>query len=329
MNLRTELSVAASPWKLEVKDRVVTLGSCFAATMGTQLAEHKVSALINPFGTTYHPLAIDRLLNCALNRELPSSSGFVRRNDTWLHYDFHSSFSASGERQLADQLESQLKQVQEGLQNATVLILTYGTAFQYELADTGRPVANCHRMPASTFRRRLASVDEIVNSARNTLADLRTLNPQLRIILTVSPVRHVKDTLPLNSVSKSTLLLACHRLNEIEANVDYFPAYELIMDDLRDYRFYKDDLIHPTPFAEEYIWKKFCETYASADMLRFLEEWQSLRQALQHRPIRPQGKEHQEFLVRTIERLRNLRDKADVEKEIKILESQLLSHPVT
>lgn len=328
MNLRTELNLTPSSWKLEMKDRVVTLGSCFAASIGTQLADHKLPVVVNPFGTTYHPLAIDRLINCALAGELPASPGYVCRNQTWFHHDFHSSFFADTEKQLAQRLESQLRMVREALQNANVLMLTYGTGYQYELVDNGRPVANCHRMPATSFRRRLVSVEEIVLSARGTLSKLLDMNPRLHVILTVSPVRHVRDSLPLNSVSKAVLRLACHLLQEKESAVDYFPAYELLLDDLRDYRFYKDDLIHPTTLAEEYVWKKFLEAYASPTTLRFIEVWQSIQPALRHRAFNARGKEHQEFLRSTIQRLHSIRNDVDVENEIQELESKVVGQPV-
>lgn len=329
MNLRTEINPPKSSWNLQVRDTVVTLGSCFATAIGKRLLDNKFHALVNPFGTTYHPLALDRLLNYVLTKQLPHPSTYVRRNETWYNYDFHSSFFGETEGQLTEQIKKQIGQAREFLNQAHALILTYGTAFLYEIAESGRSVANCHRMPPAFFRRRLVSAEEITRSFQGTLATLRSINPRLQIILTVSPVRHVKDTLPMNSVSKSILRVACHQMQETEQGVAYFPSYELVMDDLRDYRFYQSDLIHLTPLAEDYLWKKFCDTYCAEDTLRFMEQWQALQQALSHRPFHPLSNEHQEFVRRTIENLKGLQGLVDVDKEIASLQAQLVRQPVT
>lgn len=324
MDFRTALNVPRASWSFGLADPVLTLGSCFASSIGDRFVTRKFKSLVNPFGTTYHPFAMHQLVRLAANRQPPSSDGYVARDNTWYHYDFHSSFSAPTRDELSALLTKGIRTAGEFLTNASVVILTYGTAWIYELRSGQRRVANCQKMPSTLFTKRLASPEEITADFRSTLQSLRAVNPDVRVILTVSPVRHVRDTLPLNQVSKSTLRLACHQLQETEALVDYFPAYELLVDDLRDYRFYTDDLIHPTPFAEEYIWQKFGDTYFNNSTHEFLKLWEPLRQALAHRPLQPQGEAYRTFLTATLKQLERVRTMADVHKEIASIQEQLL-----
>jgi GSCFA family len=329
VNLRTELVIPRSSWSLDLKDPLLTLGSCFAATVGNRLAENKFIAHVNPFGTTYHPLAIDRLLSYAVTPDYPPAETYISRDDLWFSYDLHSSLFAEDDESLTEKIRLRVNEVHAFLRRARVLIITWGTAWLYDLAESGRPVANCHRMPSGNFRRRLVNVEEIVESFLRTERRLRSVNPQLKIILTVSPVRHLKDSLQLNSVSKSILRVACHRIQEMVKDVSYFPAFELMMDDLRDYRFYQLDLIHPSTLAEDYIWKRFSETYFSPDVIAFLEQWIPVRQALSHRAFQPASREHQAFLRRTLDELEKLRRTVDVEHEIADLQTRLTTLPVS
>lgn len=323
MDFRTELIVPKARRTFGVGEPVLTLGSCFAQTMGQRFLDNKFQALVNPFGTTYHPAAIHRLLDYATHQKYPEPSTYLTRQGLALNYDMHSSLSAPTVDDLGLQIKQQIDAVHEHLKRCRTVMLTYGTALVYERVDTGEAVANCHRMPAVNFKRRLSTVDEIVGSFQNVLQGLQALNPEIHFILTVSPVRHVKDTLTLNSVSKATLRLACHRLAEEFSQVDYFPAYEMLMDDLRDYRFYKEDLIHPTEMAEDYIWEKFSEAYFSDDTRAFIKEWQSIRQALQHRPFHEGSEAHQQFIQKTIAQLQKLRHVVSVDEEITLLTGQI------
>lgn len=327
MDFRTELIPSPPDWTIGLNDPIITFGSCFSDTIGKELLHNKFQALVNPFGTTYHPLAIGRLIEYACLLEEPGPQTYFLREGMALNYDFHSRFSGSTMDELRELIRQRITQVNTALGSAAVVMITYGTAWLYEKVDDGQAVANCHRMPGNLFRKRLVSVDAITASFRKTLGRLRTINPRIRVILTVSPVRHSKDTLPLNSVSKATLLLACHQLSATEPSVTYFPAYELLMDDLRDYRFYGSDLIHPSPVAEAYIWDKFNSTYFAKDTREVLETWTDLRQALGHRPFHPGTDAHQQFLLKTIQRLEALLPRIDVQDEISALRSQLKHQP--
>ncbi len=202
-------------------------------------------------------------------------------------------------------------------------MITYGTSWIYERADTGEAVANCHKMPAALFTKRLAGYDEVVKSFEEIYSILRSVNPSLKIILTVSPVRHLKDSLVLNTISKSVLNLACHTITSKYPDVGYFPAFEIMMDDLRDYRFYKDDLIHPTDAAVDYIWDKFSSCYFDKSTLGFLSQWNDISKALAHRPFHKGSESHQRFIKSTLKQLEELNLIVDVDKEIKQLKSQL------
>ncbi len=291
--------------------------------MGDKFASNKFKSLVNPFGTTYHPLALDRLFGYSLNGTYPSNESYLVRNDLHFNFDFHSSFSAPSRRGLEDQVHDRVDSVRDWIRECRVLILTYGTAWQFTRNDTGAPVANCHKLPSIAFSRKLTSAKDIIGSFEATYSALRKLNPEIRVILTVSPVRHLKDSLEMNSVSKAVLRVAAHHLAQSLDRVEYFPAFELMIDDLRDYRFYADDLLHPTPFAEEYIWQKFSERYFSADTRALLSEWTRLRQALAHRSFQPESSVHLVFLNDTLVQLQRLKGKLDVTKEIEEVVRQL------
>ena len=327
MKFRTELAPASPDWSIGLDDPVVTIGSCFSDTIGNELLSCKFKATVNPFGTTYHPLSIDRLVQYALSNQFPGDDSYVERAGIFYNYNFHSSFADESLDELKSKIHTEIIKVHQALASCRVLMLTYGTAWIFDRVDNGQPVANCHRLPPGEFNRRLASVEEIKQSFSKTYAILQAINPSIRVILTVSPVRHLKDSLPSNSVSKATLRLACHELAAVNTSIHYFPAFELLMDDLRDYRFYSDDLIHPSRQAEAYIWDKFRETYFSPETIDVLSRWDAVRPAMLHRPFHPDSAEHQRFLQQTIDRLTQLLPVMDVRNEIALLRSQLNHQP--
>ncbi len=318
---KTDLLVTPSH-PMHVSDPVVTVGSCFADVVGNYLTDNKFNVLSNPFGTVYNPLSIHRLVAMIIHKQSPSVDGFVGSQDVYFHDQFHSSFYGSSKEALTEKIESHLLQAHQFLIRSRFLIVTYGTAFVYRRKDNQEIVANCHKMPSSIFTKELLSVDTILESAHETFAIVKKINPQIQIITTISPVRHIKDTLPLNTVSKSILRLCCHELQKTV--IDYFPAYEIMMDDLRDYRFYKPDRIHPTGEAEEYIIEKFGDQYFDTVTKNLLMEWNSIRQALQHKPFQPNSSAHQTFLQKTLERLERIRQSLPIEEEITAIKSQLL-----
>ncbi len=326
---RTELTIAAATIQLPRTARVLTVGSCFADSIGSRLAANKVDALINPFGTVFQPLALTKLLRAAAGEDVDWQQHLVEARGRWQSYDLHGSIGADSPVELLQLIQELVRRTGEFLRQADLMLLTLGTAWAYRLRETGELVSNCHKQSADLFVRELLTPDEIINNLAETHAYLRRINPEVRFILTVSPVRHLKDTLPLNAVSKSVLRLATHIVSDLLPGVAYFPAYELLVDDLRDYRFYASDMLHPSEVAEDYIWDKFARTYFDTDFGRFRKDWASVRQSLGHRPLHAGAPEHRQFLESTREKLEQLSlRKVDVTDELNEVHTQLAALPV-
>jgi hypothetical protein len=323
MEMRTELHVNSSTLVIGLQDSVVTIGSCFADDMGSRLHGNKFKTLVNPFGTVYNPISIHKLLLMALSSEQPRSTDYCQRDGLFLHHDFHSSYSAVDQHTLQKKLQNQINSVGEWLRSCRVLMITYGTAWVYEQKSTKEIVANCHKIPQEQFEKFLLTQKRILESWDAFYAKLRAINPSIQILLTVSPVRHVKDSLELNSVSKAILRLTCHTITASEPGIVYFPAVEIMNDDLRDYRFYQSDLIHPSEQAKEYIWQKFGDAFFDAKTKQFLERWSKVKAALQHRPFNSSSDSHQKFLQKLLLEVNDLGQFVDVSPERNLIESQL------
>lgn len=313
-----------SPYKMGISDKILTIGSCFADAIGMRLISNKLTVLSNPFGVLYNPYSIHKAIRYSIFNETPPSHTFLQRNDVFLNYDFHSEISSLHQEQLLSQLKEIIGGSHYFLSHAQWLIITFGTAWVYERNDTGEIVANCHKVSNNLFSKSLLTQKKIIESFEKFYKELMEINSALNIILTVSPVRHVKDTLELNSVSKAILRTACYTLAEEYAGIEYFPAYEIMMDDLRDYRFYKADMIHPTEVAEEYIWEKFSDRYFTPTLKNFMQQWKDIRNALAHKPFQPSSIAHQSFLRETLKKLEDLKMVVNVDKEIAVVKSQLV-----
>jgi hypothetical protein len=319
-HFRTVVSPVSSPQKMGISDRILTIGSCFADVIGTRLQLNRLKVLANPFGNLYNPHSIHNAIRYALYNERPAAHTYLERDGVSFNYDFHSEVSDVNQHNLSGKLKEIIGAVHYHLATSRWIIITYGTAWVYERKETGEIVANCHKVSNTHFTKSLLSQQEITDSFGKLYKEL---NPGIKIILTVSPVRHVRDTLELNSVSKAVLRAACHSAAGSFSDVSYFPSYEIMLDDLRDYRFYKADMIHPSDVAEDYIWEKFGETYFAQDIKTFLSKWTEIQQALNHRPFHPSSPAHQSFLRDTLKRLEALKDTVDVENEVALIKSQI------
>lgn len=317
--------MSGSPTSIGLDSHVLTQGSCFSDAMGNRLSENKIKALVNPFGVIYNPVSIHRALSYAIFNEAPPEHTYTQSGDVHVNFDVHSRFGSLDRKQLREQLNESVAIAHYFLNDADWLIITYGTAWVYTRVDTGEVVANCHKLPSGQFEKSLLSVSEIVASFSDFYNQLRRFNPSIRLMLTVSPVRHIRDTLEGNSVSKAVLRVACDELVRLFDDVDYFPAFEIMMDDLRDYRFYADDMLHPTRQAENYIWNKFAERYFSEEMRDFLNKWSPIRAALHHRPYHPKSPAHRQFLHETLRKLEVLKQQVDVSEEVNHIMQQLKS----
>lgn len=324
MTFRTELIVSPLATPLPPRARVLTIGSCFAAVLGQKLAAAKLPVLENPFGTVLNPVSACRLLAVAAGADdYDLTERTVLRDGRWFSYDAPSGVSGATPEELQRAIEERLAQVRDFVRSADLLVLTMGTAWAWRL--DGEVVANCHKQPGGLFTKSLLSVQETVTAFAEAHAWLLRLNPKLRVVLTVSPVRHPKETLTGSSVSKSTLRLACHHLAGLVRDVTYFPAYELLLDDLRDYRFFAADMLHPSPLAEEYIFDKFVGAYFDVRFVEAREAWAEIQRSMAHRSANPKGEEHQRFLLTTLDKLDTLAERGfDVKAETEELTNQLI-----
>jgi hypothetical protein len=323
-SFRTEIKLKPSAFTLHPKSSIVTGGSCFADAIGTRLAAYKINTLVNPFGIIYNPESIHKIFTYSLLNEPLAEDSYLRHQEIHLNYNLHSEFSAPDKEQLQMRLRDTLASTHASLEKADWLLLTYGTAWVYRRKDTSDIVANCHKLPSGMFSKSLLMPETIAQSFNTFYANLKRLNRQIRVIVTVSPVRHLKDTLELNSVSKSVLRLACHTIANDHPDIDYFPAYEMMVDDLRDYRFYKADMLHPTSEAEDYIFEKFMERYFSEEVKDFAKKWTAVLSAMRHKPFHPQSSMHQQFLQETLRKLKELQDLVDVDQEIASVQQQII-----
>jgi hypothetical protein len=324
MQFTTPVSLLPSPTKLSLKSNTYTIGSCFADVIGSALAENKYNSLINPFGTTYNPYSIHKLLEYAIANKEVEQESYLQQADVHLNYNFHSELSALNKTELKTHIKIRIESSHQFLKQTDWLIITYGSAWVYERKDNKEIVANCHKMPASAFEKYLLSQKKIIESFESLYKQIKAINPDINIILSVSPVRHLKDTFQLNSVSKSVLLLSCYTLSNQFNDVHYFPAYEIMMDELRDYRFYKPDLLHPSKLAETYIWEKFVDTYLDDEAKIFLEQWYKIKSALSHEAFHRSSNAHQIFLNHTLQALQEISHRVDVTKEITLVNSQII-----
>ena len=277
MKLSTDFPIPVATHKLTPTSRVLCMGSCFAENMGKRLDDLSLELLNQPFGTQFNPIRILK----ALEFETPRASDVYTEGDFFLHPDFHSDFISQNPESLLAEIQVKQEETQSFLNQADTLILTFGTAYFYHDNILNRPITNCHKQASQRFDKRMNQVSEITEAYRAFIKN----HPQLHIILTVSPVRHTRDGMMENSVSKALLRLAAHEIaQEFPGQVTYFPAFEIMMDELRDYRFYEKDLIHPTEMAVDYIWQKFKETYFSSELVALEIAWERIIATLHHRP---------------------------------------------
>jgi hypothetical protein len=323
MDFRTEIEVAPARFKISTDAKIMTVGSCFSEVIGAQLADNKINCLSNPYGTVFNPSSIFKLINHSLQSQAVFKHLMLENDGIWKHYDFHSRFYAHSKDELEHKLNLTHKKVNQFLRKANFLVITLGSSIIYRLKENGQIVSNCHKTPAQNFNKELLNIKEIILRFHTMYEALKMQNNKLKIILTVSPVRHTRETLPLNSVSKSILRTACHHLEQDFNDVHYFPSYEIMMDDLRDYRFYKTDMIHPNEQAEQYIFEKFATTYFTDELNDFLKEWSKVKLSLNHRPIQTDTPTHQIFLSNLLRKLDILSNKIDVSHEIATVRSQL------
>ena len=289
MKFRTEITITPSVCKIDQHSHTLSLGSCFAEEVASRLPRYGIATLSNPLGTLFNPLSIERTVERIVRCELVDEEELYSRGDVWFSYDTHGDFDGVDRRCVAEGINGAIKAAHEWLQKTDTVILTLGTAWVFE--REGHVVANCHKMPSKEFARSLLSAREIADSLHRIVAMLAPRN----VILSVSPVRHLADGLEGNSLSKAILRLAIDEVAQINGNVTYFPAYEILTDDLRDYRYYAEDMVHPSRVAVGYVWERFVEAFLSDEAVAVGGRFESLTEAAQHRPLHPESEEYARF----------------------------------
>lgn len=327
MELITRIDFPAPPFTLACSDRLLLLGSCFAEHIGLKLHRYKFRSDTNPFGTLYNPCSIASAVRILKSDKLYTPADLFRYNGQYHSFDHHSRFSSFSEQGCLDAINGRLAESRENLPDTRVTIITLGTAFVYRLKESGRIAANCHKLPEKQFDRYRMEVAEITEVLRAACCELWEIQPGMRFIFTVSPIRHWRDGAHGNQLSKAALLLAVDALvKEYPASVTYFPAYELMMDELRDYRFYADDMVHPSALAITYIWERFVSGYVAPSSLEAMKEWDKIARALEHRPFDERGEAYQKFIVQTLLKMERITQKFpsfDIRNEIDMLKSKL------
>ena len=286
MEFRTTVKTGENRGWLHHSDSVVLLGSCFSDNMGGKLHGALIRALVNPMGTLYNPMSIAHGVQRLIDNEPVAGQDLFMQSGVWNSYEFHSRYSLPDKQTTIDRMNQRIQQGHDTLRQAQLLTITLGTAIVYRLKSTGEVVANCHKVPQHEFERKMATVSEMARTLDEMLTALHVFNPDLRIILTVSPIRHIADGLDVNSLSKASLRVAIHEaMVRHREYCDYFPAYEIMLDDLRDYRFYTNDMVHPSDVAVEYIWQAFQATYLDDRSALAVARCERIHKRLQHRPM--------------------------------------------
>ena len=327
MNLTTSVEIPSGLPSIDLSQQLMLLGSCFAGNIGAMLCERKFRLDLNPFGILYNPASISTALRQLLSGKIYIKEDLFQFRECWHSPMHHGAFSASTAEDTLAAINARLEHARGELPGLDWLMLTLGTAYVYEQKETGLVVANCHKQPEKMFRRRRLGVEEIVTDYASLLAELWQRNPKLNVLFTVSPIRHVRDGMHANQISKATLLLAVERLQELfPGHVLYFPSYEIVLDELRDYRFYADDMLHPSPLAVRYLWQRFEETFFTRETRQLLAEFEEIQRALAHKPFHPEADEYKRFLGQIVLKIEQLKGKypyLDFEKETELCHIRL------
>ena len=296
MKLQTQISIAKQTPNINYDSKLFLLGSCFAENIAEKLSYYKFQNQVNPLGVLFHPLAVLDLLQRAQDSTNFSEKDIFFSNGCWQSYSAHSRLNSISKIKILEQLNFAVHSTKEQIEGASHVVLTFGTAWVYTHIQSQRIVANCHKQPQKEFDKSILSIDHLNQTFESIISILKLFNPEVTIIFTISPVRHLKDGFVENNHSKSQLFSALHPIVNNNENTHYFPSFELVMDELRDYRFYKEDMIHLNQLAIDYIWEKFQSSWIGLDSELTMNEVNRLQKGLDHKPFNPSSKAHIAFL---------------------------------
>lgn len=298
MQFSTPIPISKYSNTIDYHSKLVSIGSCFAENIGEKFSYFKFQNTVNPFGIIFNPVSLEKIISRCVSKTYFTENDIFFHNDLWHCYEVHSELSNIDKNELLAQLNNLIKLTNKQIFEATHVLITLGTSWVYKLKSTNEIVANCHKVPQKEFEKELLSVSEIKQSLQNIISITTSVNSNAKFIFTVSPVRHTKDGFFENNVSKAHLLSAVFKtVNRQPTTANYFPSYEIMMDELRDYRFYANDMLHPSQQAIDFIWIKFFENYVNEKEFQTMQEICNIQKGLQHRPFNPNTPAHQQFLL--------------------------------
>ena len=300
MNLQTKITVAAPDFSIDYNSRLMMLGSCFAENMGSKFSYYKFDVDVNPCGIIYNPLSVANVLRLLVEGKRFEKNDLREVGGKWVSLFHHGAFSSADPDECLHRINDRLTKATGELRTLDLLVITWGTAWVYKYIPENIIVSNCHKIPSREFERSRLSVEDIVREYLVLIERLREINPGLRILFTVSPIRHWKDGALGNQLSKATLLLAIDRLREEIQHVYYFPAYEIVLDELRDYRFYAEDMLHVSGFTVDYIWERFLYSFISPEVFGLMNQIGRINKGVAHRPFEPQSEEYQRLVKKML-----------------------------
>lgn len=306
MQFRTEIGISKESHLIDYDSDIILLGSCFSENIGDKLSYQKFNSLVNPYGILFHPVAIEKAITQGINQIQYTKEDLYFYNELWLSFNHHSKFSSINPDKILSDINHGITDFNLRLRSATHLIVTLGTAWVYRFIESDQIVANCHKIPQKKFSKELLSIEDISESLDAMITLIKSINKNISVILTLSPVRHLKDGFIENSLSKAHLLSAIHEVINIKKNIHYFPSYEIMLDDLRDYRFYDEDMLHPNAMAISYIWDKFRNSWMSEKTIELSNKVESLQKSLAHRPFNPDSEQYQVFLKNIEDQINSL-----------------------
>lgn len=298
-----------SIYPIQYHHKILMMGSCFAEHIGLKLKDAKLSVTLNPMGILFNPESIARCIDFISHATPFTQNNLIYNQGLWSSLDHHGIFSNVDAEICLKNINANIETAHQKLNQADYIILTFGTAWVYRYKPTNEIVANCHKLPGSLFTRERLCVDEITSRYSEIIEKISVTNKNIHFIFTVSPIRHLRDGAVDNQVSKSTLILAIHQLQNKYTNVHYFPSYEIMMDDLRDYRYYNEDMVHPSPLAIEYIWEQFLKSWIDKKAIKTIEEIYKIRTAMSHQPLQPGSESFKKFVSQQLQIISDLTHK--------------------
>ena len=306
MNFQTQIPIQKSDFPIDYTSEIVSLGSCFAENMAEKFEYFKFVNVVNPFGIIFNPVSLEKLIFRSIHKKYFTEKDIFFHNEAWHCFEVHSELSNPKATEFLATLNQLIDFTNQQLKKSTHIIITLGTSWVYRHIETHEIVANCHKVPQKQFVKEILSIAQIEASLQNIMTEIQGVNPNCNFIFTVSPVRHIKDGFVENNVSKAHLISALQSSSFQLPASGYFPSYEIMMDELRDYRFYAEDMLHPNHTAIDYIWIKFFENYIDEKEYGLMNQVCEIQRALKHRPFNSNSESHNKFLENLNQKINTL-----------------------